>query len=249
MKNSDRERRTDASTCKMMPESFEPGPYEVLIGRGRRCTNHWGNQRFRNMVRDELAAYTAVTDCKRSKSVIIGRILGDIQQHSPHAGFVKKDADSGRWLSLTAAATRVAIAQAFRDALANTYRSSKHSKQVKRRVERTAQQSKPKEDQVGQEKEGLVFAFDTLDIEPLPLDQHCSSADHNTISASEFDSLFAAFTQDFSMEGNPFEPVPIAPSPRAQPPSKPDAAKKKVAASNYFGSDTPFRDIRVAMSA
>ena len=251
MKKSDRERRTDASTCKMMPQNFEPGPYEVLIGRGRTCTNHWGNQRFRGMVRDELAAYTAVTDCKRSKSVIIGRILGDIQKHSPHAGFVKKDADTGRWLSLTAAASRVAIAQAFRDALANTYRSSKHSKQVKRRVERTAQQTKPQDAQVGHKKGGDVFAFDTLDLEPLPLDQTCSSADHTTISASEFDSLFAAFTQDVSMQDDPFEPAPIAPTPlpRADTHSRSDATKENLAASSYFGSDTPFRVIRVAMSA
>ena len=135
MKKSDRERRTDASTCKMMPVDFEPGPYEVLIGRGRRCTMHWGNQRFRGMIRDELEGYAAA-DCKRHKSSIIGRVLGDIKKYSPHAGFVKKDVATGRWLSLTDAASRVSIAQAFRDALEDNYRSSKHSKQVKRRVEK-----------------------------------------------------------------------------------------------------------------
>ena len=248
MKKSDLERRTDAKTCKMMPENFEPSPYEVLIGRGRRCTDHWGNQRFRKMVRDELPAYTAVTDCKRSKSVIIGRILADIQQHSPDAGFVKKDAGTGRWLSLTAAASRVAIAQAFRDALADTYRSSKHSKQVKRRVERTVLQEKSRE------RKGNVFAFDELDLEPLPLDQEDERSktdieQSDAVSASEFDILFSVFTRNLSMQENPYEPVPIAPSSRVQVTPVSKETEGKSVAAGCFGSDTPDRDIRVAMSA
>ncbi|CAB9523917.1 Nitrilase family, member 2 [Seminavis robusta] len=135
MKKSDRERRTDASTCKMMPAGFVPGPYEILIGRGRRCTNHWGNQRFRHMIETELEGYAAA-ECKRHKSSIIGRVLADIKKHSPNKGFIKKDVASGRWLAFTDAASRVAIAQAFRDALDDTYKSSKHSKQVKRRMDK-----------------------------------------------------------------------------------------------------------------
>lgn len=247
MKKSDLERRTDAKTCKMMPEDFVPGPYEVLIGRGRRCTSHWGNQRFRKMVLDELPAYTAVTDCKRSKSVIIGRILGNIQQHSPNAGFVKKDVGTGRWLSLTAAASRVAIAQAFRDALADTYRSSKHSKQVKRKIERTVLRQKP------QAQEGTVFAFDMVDLEPLPLHQgerDVTRVDESgAMSAGEFDSLFLVFTRNMSMQDNPFEPVPIAPSSHVQTSSRDKTAKKNTEASSYFVSDTPDRDVRAAMSA
>jgi hypothetical protein len=135
MKKSDLERRTDASTCKMMAPCFVPGPYEILIGRGRRCTMHWGNQRFRQMIAMELEGYAAA-DCKRLKSSIIGRVLADIKKHSPHAGFIKKDVATGRWLSFTDAASRVAIAQAFRDVLDDSYKSSKHSKQVKRRMDK-----------------------------------------------------------------------------------------------------------------
>lgn len=249
MKKSDRERRTDASTCKMMPACFEPGPYEVLIGRGRRCTTHWGNQRFRRMVRAELDAYCAATDCKRSKSVIIGRVLGDIQKHSPHAGFVKKDVGTGRWLSLTAAATRVAIAQAFRDALEDTYRSSKHSKQVKRRVQKKVQQSGPRDSQEKLEKEDEK---DTYNLDPLPFRQQSSNDD--MISAVEFGTLFADFTQDVNMEDNPFEPIPIAVAPPPEPLRQesspgPRNTKEKSTANKNFGINTPFRDVRVAKTA
>jgi hypothetical protein len=133
MKKSDLERRTDASTCKMMAPGFVPGPYEILIGRGRRCTMHWGNQRLRHMIATELEGYAAA-NCKRHKSSIIGRVLADIKKHSPHAGFIKNDVATGRWLSFTDAASRVAIAQAFRDALDDSYKSSKHSKQAKRKM-------------------------------------------------------------------------------------------------------------------
>jgi hypothetical protein len=135
MKKSDLQRRTDVSTCKMMAPGFVPGPYEILIGRGRRYATHWGNKRFRHMIAMELEGYAAA-DCKRHKSSIIGRILADIKKHSPHAGFIKTDVGTGRWLSFTDAASRVVIAQAFRDALDDSYKSSKHSKQIKRRMDK-----------------------------------------------------------------------------------------------------------------
>lgn len=299
MKKSDRERRTDASTCKMMPQDFEPGPYEVLIGRGRRCTMHWGNQRFRSMIHDELEGYAAA-DCKRHKSSIIGRVLGDIKKHSPHAGFVKKDVSSGRWLSLTDAASRVTIAQAFRDALEDSYRSSKHSKQIKRRIEKKSHHSEestlpplptPAEDQVNsnediffqQEEVDLVsgdalmaklgemdmdLGFEDLDLDPLPLDPVPAAApapstfEEDVISDEEFNLLYQAFASNNSdASGNPFEPLPIAIPSSSRKRSRHSNSKNRsnkhgyvvkegyTPSSTAFGSNTPFRDVRVAMSA
>lgn len=188
MKKSDRERRTDASTCKMMPEEFNPSPYEVLIGRGRRCTTHWGNLRFRKMVADELAAYTEAQDCKRQKSVIIGRVLADIQHHSPHAGFVKKDVASGRWLSLTDAASRVTIAQAFRDALVGTYRSSRHSKQVKRRIEKRDRVPTKRSSKIETEAHTIP---DTHKEQEDELDLHVAAIPSEVEADSGFNDSFA----------------------------------------------------------
>ena len=270
MKKSDRERRTDASTCKMMPVGFTPGPYEVIIGRGRRCTMHWGNQRFRSMIDAELAGYTDAQDCKRQKSSIIGRVLADIQHHSPHAGFVKKDVGTGRWLSLTDAASRVTIAQAFRDALVDTYRSSKHSKQVKRRIEKKggrpskrAKRELPKEDTMTMELEAsfqdsfTLVASTIADVEDEPSSSH---SEMDLMGKDDFDALFDAFAGDVvNMEDNPFEPLPLAtsmsiPMPTPLPPLPPrtqgSLKRNDVSSSSTpFGSTVPYRDVRAAMSA
>ena len=101
------DRRTDAASSIILPLEFTPGIYEVIIGRGRRCTDHYGNLRFKSIVDFELEAYSAA-ECKRQKSAIIARVLGLIKQNSS-AGFVKKDVETGRWLSLNQAASRVTI--------------------------------------------------------------------------------------------------------------------------------------------
>lgn len=104
-------RRTDAASSIILPVSFVPGIYEVIIGRGRQCTEHYGNLRFKSIVEYELEAYSAA-QCKREKSAVIGRVLELVKQRSP-AGFVKKDVVTGHWLSLNQAASRVTIVSGF----------------------------------------------------------------------------------------------------------------------------------------
>jgi len=253
-------RRTDASTCKMTPEFFEPGPYEILIGRGRRCTTHWGNQRFRSMVRSELSAYCAAADCKRSKSVIIGRVLEDIQRHSPQAGFIKKDVATGRWLSLTPAASRVAIAQAFRDALQDSYRSSKHFKQIKRSIAKKTQQCRnqqnttvtPQVSPEGTEKpefEGDFDDLDYIDFDPLPLLDSAPMEDE-VIYNDAFRSLLAILgRENIDFQCDPFEPRPIADSRIQASTGHENKCKVPTFSSTSLSSEPVDRDIRAAMCA
>ena len=55
-----------------------------------------------------------------------------MRQESSCGGFVKKDADTDKWIVVSDCTVRATIAQAFRDSLSPTYRSSKFSKQRRR---------------------------------------------------------------------------------------------------------------------
>jgi hypothetical protein len=127
----------DKKTARILPEEFAPGPDQVIIGRGKRCATHEGNLRFRNIVKAELKNYMSTCN-KVEKSIILLRVMRQVQRSNKHKiGFVKQDINTGRWMELSDFASRVAVAQAFRDANSGRgYRSSKQSKQNKRRTER-----------------------------------------------------------------------------------------------------------------
>lgn len=121
----------------VLPEEYVLGPQDVIIGRGKKCLRNPGNRRFRSLVQASLAAYSnALTKVKKSE--IIMDVLNQVRgsgEDSAVAGFVKIDSSSGRYVQVEEASCRIAIAQAFRDALHNTYKSSKKHKKM-RRVEK-----------------------------------------------------------------------------------------------------------------
>lgn len=117
----------------MLPEDYKVGPNDVIIGRGKKCTLNPGNQRFRAIVQTTLEAYSNA-ETKVKKSEIIMGVLTQVRQGSS-VGFVKQHSGTGRYLQVEEASCRIAIAQAFRDALSGTYKSSKKHKQI-RRLER-----------------------------------------------------------------------------------------------------------------
>ena len=121
---------------RVLPKDFVPGKNQFIVGRGRKIFEHEGNKRVRNIVKGALKEY--VTACSKvDKSLILLRIIRQVRHKNKELiGFVKQDLATGRWLELTEFAARVAVAQAFRDALSTRYKSSKQSKQHKRRVER-----------------------------------------------------------------------------------------------------------------
>jgi hypothetical protein len=118
----------------LLPESYVVGPNDVIIGRGKRCTQNPGNIRFRAIIEATLSAYSNAPS-KTTKSEIIMQVLLEVRA-SDGAGFVKQlCSPAGRFSLLEEASCRIAIAQAFRDALSGNYKSSKKHKQI-RRIER-----------------------------------------------------------------------------------------------------------------
>ncbi|CAB9504375.1 Nitrilase family, member 2 [Seminavis robusta] len=117
----------------MLPENYQLGPNDVIIGRGKKVTQNPGNQRFRLIIQTTLESYSNA-ETKVKKSEIIMEVLSQVREGNG-AGFVKHHAGSGCYLQVEEASCRIAIAQAFRDALSGTYKSSKKHKQI-RRLER-----------------------------------------------------------------------------------------------------------------
>lgn len=131
------------TTARTLPEGFAPGNDQVIIGRGKKCWEHEGNKRLRKIVKVELRDYVTAGS-KVDKSLILLRVIRQIRHKNEELiGFVKQDLKTERWMELTEFAARVAVAQAFRDALSSRYKSSKQSKQYKRRVERFRLPSSP----------------------------------------------------------------------------------------------------------
>jgi len=115
-------------------EDFKPDDTVVIIGRGKRIRSHSGNQRFYALIESELATY-ANAPSKTEKSYILAKVLEDIRNWSVERyGFVKLNPTTGRWHSPKDSVARVTVAQAFRDALAGQYSSSKHNKQRRRQI-------------------------------------------------------------------------------------------------------------------
>ena len=127
---------SNSTRCTFLPEDYTVGPQDVIIGRGKRCLNNAGNIRFKAIIQTTLQSYSDA-ETKLKKSSIIMQVLNQIRG-TDGAGFVKRDSATGRYTQVEEASSRIAIAQAFRDALHGTYKSSKKYKQV-RRLERRAE--------------------------------------------------------------------------------------------------------------
>ena len=118
----------------VLDEDFKPDETVVIIGRGKRIRNHSGNKRFYALIAAELRTYASAPS-KTEKSYILAKVLEDIREwNSRRLGFVKLNPATGRWHSPKDSVARVTVAQAFRDALADQYSSSKHNKQRRRQI-------------------------------------------------------------------------------------------------------------------
>ncbi|CAB9512606.1 Nitrilase family, member 2 [Seminavis robusta] len=111
---------------------FVPGPNDVICGRGKKCYAHTGNERFRQIVQSYLDRYQAAAS-RPEKSEILSSIVSQVRESSPDGGFVKQDATTNQWFEVGDFLAREKTSQAFRDALAEHYRSSKKAKHEKRR--------------------------------------------------------------------------------------------------------------------
>lgn len=120
----------------LLPEDFEPGDMDVLCGRGKRCFNSPGNQRFRKLVAARAEDYAAATT-RTDKTFIVCSIVSEIRKAAPKGGFVKKDSTTGRWYEVGDFNAHEKTSQMFRDVLHENYLSSNKSKKKRRDLFRT----------------------------------------------------------------------------------------------------------------
>lgn len=88
-----------AHNMRQLPEDYALSDFDVICGRGRRCFNHVGNQRFRKIVADMLPKYSDAS-AKLEKTIIICEVVNAIRRASPEGGFVKKDPMTGRYFEV-----------------------------------------------------------------------------------------------------------------------------------------------------
>jgi hypothetical protein len=88
-----------AHNVKQLPEDYQLGEHDVICGRGRKCFQHSGNQRFRKLVADMLPKYSE-SPSKLDKTFIICDVVNRVRENSPNGGFVKKDPMSGRYFEV-----------------------------------------------------------------------------------------------------------------------------------------------------
>jgi hypothetical protein len=115
----------------ILPEDYSPSEYDFVIGRGKAIKQSKGNARLYNQIRAIADDYTAAD--KATKSHLLSRLVSQVYENSPGAGFVKKDPTNGRWYEVEDALARASAAQAVRDCLHNHYKSSRQFKQHRRR--------------------------------------------------------------------------------------------------------------------
>lgn len=111
------------SQRKLLPLGFQPGHYDVIIGRGKKCYDHVGNKNFLMLVASKLDDYSNAKT-KNDKSKILVSIVSEIEKKNHYGGFIKKDSRSGLWFRVGESLAREKISQSFRDALHSRYRSS-----------------------------------------------------------------------------------------------------------------------------
>ncbi|CAB9520943.1 Nitrilase family, member 2 [Seminavis robusta] len=137
--DSSRSSRTDDGSL-ILPIDFVPSDNEVIIGRGKKVNAHVGNKRFRSLVQQETQDYADAQD-KAQKTLVVSKVLFEVRRWGgdvKNFGFVKWDRRIKRWIAPKDSVARVAVAQAFRDALGRKsgYASSKDNKQRQRHIEK-----------------------------------------------------------------------------------------------------------------
>lgn len=117
----------------VLPSNYTPTDDVVIIGRGKKVRASPGNQKFYALIDNHLTAYQNAAT-KGLKSTLLWNILTTVRGSSTNGfGFVKKE--GANWIAVDDACARINIAQAFRDRLSHSYRSSKQHKSIKRKVD------------------------------------------------------------------------------------------------------------------
>ena len=89
-------KKSKSSVSRYLPPGYQPGPYDVLCGRGRKCYFHSGNEHFRAVVQSMIPNYNSATS-KMEKGYILSVIVQKIRDRAGMGGFIKQDTKTSQW--------------------------------------------------------------------------------------------------------------------------------------------------------
>jgi hypothetical protein len=128
--------RDERNRCKaLLPEGFEPTPYSVICGRGRKCTSATGNRRLHVIAQMFIGKYSQLSR-KEEKTEIVSEILKMVQDACPDERYAFIKYYDGRWWEVETLIAREKIGAVLRDCLHSKYRSSTKSKLERRRAKK-----------------------------------------------------------------------------------------------------------------
>jgi hypothetical protein len=90
-----------------------PGPFDILLGRGKQHTGHPGNERLQTLLNMHSVRYNA-TASRNEKTLITQEIVRSIQTSDPPGRFLKFDKEANGWVEVDAAAARIKVSHAIR---------------------------------------------------------------------------------------------------------------------------------------
>jgi hypothetical protein len=110
---SSKQTRTEASRQNLVATET-PGPFDVLLGRGKQHTGHPGNERLQTLLNMHSVRYNATTS-RHEKTAITQEIVRSIQSAGdPPRRFLKFDKEADGWVEVDDAAARVKVSHAIR---------------------------------------------------------------------------------------------------------------------------------------
>lgn len=114
---------SDRDAKMRLPESFEPSPYSVLIGRGKVCAEATGNRRLKVIISTFMDEYSKAPT-RIEKSIIVSKIVDVINEACPVGGFIKFESDE--WWQVSDNMARERVGSLLRDCLSDQVRAITH---------------------------------------------------------------------------------------------------------------------------
>ena len=127
----------------ILPISFQPHPYSVVVGKGREAKDNIGNKRLKVLASLHLTKYAKAANDKPEKSRIVSSVVATIREACPLGAFIRLG-NSGRWYNVRDCVAREKVGYTFRELLGDKYKSSSFGKatwrtqqqhQMKRKIE------------------------------------------------------------------------------------------------------------------
>jgi len=124
-------RKSTNKSSRMLPETFQPTTYTVVIGKSKASKEAIGNQHLRALAHSFLPRYSDART-KSEKSDTVSAIVKIVKSSCPLGAFVKRDDDTGRYYEVPDATAREKVGYIMRDLLHDKYKSSSASKSARR---------------------------------------------------------------------------------------------------------------------